>query len=78
MSNFSTGDVGKFIIAAGVVLVVVGVLILVLGRFGLFRLPGDIEFGGRNWKIFVPIASCIILSLILTAILWVLSYFLRR
>jgi hypothetical protein len=50
---------------------------VVLGRFGLFKLPGDIEFGGKNWRIYIPLASCIIISVILTLILWLISYFRR-
>jgi hypothetical protein len=42
---------------------------------GLFKLPGDFQLGGRNWRIYIPVASCIILSIILTIILWLISYF---
>ena len=68
---------GKWLIAAGIVIALLGVLIIVLGRVGLFKLPGDLEFGSKNWRIYFPIASCIILSIILTLILWLISYFRR-
>jgi len=50
---------------------------VVLGKVGLFRLPGDLQFGGRNWRIYFPIASCIIISIVLTLILWLINYFRR-
>ena len=70
-------QMGKWLILAGLVIAGLGVLVLVLGRFGLFRLGGDLEFGSRNWRIYLPIASCIIISIILTLILWLIHY-LRR
>jgi hypothetical protein len=54
---------GKFLIAAGVVLIVLGLLSYALP---LFRLPGDIRYEGENFKIYFPIVTCIIISIILT------------
>ncbi|MBN1806629.1 MAG: DUF2905 domain-containing protein [Sedimentisphaerales bacterium] len=70
-------QIGKWLIAAGVFIVLLGVLFIVLGRIGLFKLPGDFEFGSKNWRIYFPIASCIILSIILTLVLWLINYFRR-
>jgi hypothetical protein len=67
----------KFLILFGAIIIVLGGLIILLGKVGLFRLPGDFEFGSRNWKIYIPIASSIILSIILTLILWLISRFRR-
>lgn len=68
---------GKWLVAAGAVLVAVGVLVILLGKVGLFRLPGDFSFGGRNWRIYFPLASSILLSLLLTLILWLIHHFRR-
>ena len=70
-------QIGKWLVAAGIVITLLGVLVIVLGRFGLFKLPGDLEFGSKNWRIYFPIASCIILSIILTLIMWLIKYFRR-
>jgi hypothetical protein len=75
--DFGPQQFGKWLIAAGIAIALLGVLVIVLGRFGLFKLPGDLEFGSKNWRIYFPIASCIILSIILTLILWLISYFRR-
>ncbi len=75
--DFDPQQFGKWLIAAGIAIALLGVLVIVLGRVGLFRLPGDLEFGSKNWRIYFPIASCIIISIILTLILWLISYFRR-
>jgi hypothetical protein len=70
-------QIGKWLIAAGVVIVMLGVLVIMLGKIGLFKLPGDLQFGGKNWHIYFPIVSCILISIILTLILWLINYFRR-
>ncbi len=70
-------QIGKFLVFTGIIIAVLGVLIMALGKIGLFRLPGDLEFGSRNWKVYFPIASSIILSIILTLIMWLISHFRR-
>jgi hypothetical protein len=59
------------------VFVAVGFLTMLLGKVGLFRLPGDIEFGGRNWRIYLPLATSLLLSLLLTLLLWLINHFRR-
>ncbi len=75
---FGPQQFGKWLIAFGVLMIVIGLLVMLLGKVGLFRLPGDLSFGGRNWRIYFPIASSILLSILLTLILWLISYFFRR
>ena len=70
-------QIGRWLIALGLIIVLLGVLMVILGRLGLFRLPGDLEFGPKNWRVYVPIASCIVVSIILTLVLWLINY-LRR
>jgi len=75
--DFGPQQIGRWLITAGVIIALLGVLVMVLGRVGLFRLPGDLEFGSKNWRIYFPIASCILISIILTVILWLIYYFHR-
>jgi len=70
-------QIGKWLILAGILVAVLGALMVLLSRVGLFRLPGDLQFGGRNWRVYFPIASCIVISIILTLILWLINYFRR-
>ena len=75
---FGPPQFGKWLMAVGVAVLVIGALVILLGKIGLFRLPGDFSFGGRNWRIYIPLASSILLSLLLTLILWLIHYFTRR
>jgi len=75
--DFWPQQFGRWLIALGALLVVLGVLVMLLGRIGLFRLPGDFTFGGRNWRVYFPLATSILLSLVLTLILWLIHYFRR-
>lgn len=75
--DLGPGQIGKWFIGVGAATVVVGLLLLLLGRLGLFRLPGDLQLGGRNWRLYLPLASCIVISLILTLIMWITNYFRR-
>jgi hypothetical protein len=75
--DFGPQQIGKWLIGTGIFIAVVGVLVMLLGRVGLFKLPGDLEFGSRGWRIYIPIASCVLLSIILTLILWLINYFRR-
>jgi len=56
--DFGHQQIGKWLIAAGGIIILLGVLVMVLRRVGLFKLPGDLEFGSKNWRIYFPIASC--------------------
>lgn len=70
-------QLGKWLVGIGAVTIAAGLLLMLLGRIGLFRLPGDLEFGGRNWRVYLPLGTCVLLSLILTLVLWLIHY-LRR
>ena len=75
--EFGPQHIAKWLILTGLIIAGLGVFVLVLGRFGLFRLPGDLEFGSRNWRVYFPIASCVLISIILTFVLWLINH-LRR
>ena len=66
---------GKLLIGAAVVLLVLGGLFVLLGRFGLDRLPGDLVFRRGNFTLYFPIGLMIILSVVGTI---VLNLFFRR
>ncbi len=72
-------DLGRILIFLGVLLVVAGLVVVLLGRFNLpiGRLPGDFSWRGRGWLVSFPLASSILLSVILSLILWAISYFRR-
>ena len=67
--------IGKLLIGGAIVLLVVGGLFLLLGRFGLDRLPGDLVFKRGNFTVYSPIGLMILLSIVGTVLL---NLFLRR
>ena len=73
--EFGTQQIGKFLILTGVLITLAGAVLIVLGRIGLFKLPGDFVFSGKNWKIYFPAATSIIISIVLTVIIWFINYF---
>jgi Protein of unknown function (DUF2905) len=60
----------RFLITFGILLVVLGVLWPWITKLGLGRLPGDIVVEREHLRFYFPITTCIIISLIITAILW--------
>ena len=60
----------RFLIIAGIALVVVGLAWPLLNRLGLGRLPGDINIEREGFGFHFPIMTSIIISLVLTLILW--------
>lgn len=66
--------IGKFLIIAGSVIVVIGALILLSGKVPwLGRLPGDIIVQRKNFAFYFPLATSILLSLFLTLLFWILG-----
>ncbi len=72
-------DLGKFMIGLGLTLVVAGLVLIFMGRANLplGRLPGDIIYRGiyrgRSTKFYFPLATSIVLSLVLSLVMWALS-----
>ncbi|RKZ29948.1 DUF2905 domain-containing protein [bacterium] len=61
---------GKILVATGVVLVIIGTLLWLSQKIPILgRLPGDFVIRGKGFSIFVPVATMILLSIILTVIL---------
>jgi hypothetical protein len=68
-------DLGRIFIALGLLLVVVGVVIVGLTRLNLplGRLPGDFNWRGRGWSVSFPLATSILISVLLSVLLWAIS-----
>ena len=63
----------RFLIVLGLVILVVGLLWPYLSKLGLGRLPGDIVIERENGTVYVPLATCLLLSLLLSLVLWVVN-----
>ena len=68
-------DFGKLLIVLGGILLLAGVVLVLLGRTNLpiGRLPGDILYRGKNTTFYFPLATSIVLSVLLSLILYVIG-----
>jgi Protein of unknown function (DUF2905) len=68
-------DLGRIFIVLGLLLIVVGVVIVGLTRLNLplGRLPGDFNWRGRGWSVSFPLATSILISVLLSVLLWAIS-----
>ncbi len=64
-----TSHIGRWLLVAALVTGLTGLVLLLLGRLGVGRLPGDFSFGSGNVRVFVPLATSILLSIVATIIL---------
>ncbi len=62
-------EIGRFLIIVGVTVAVIGFLFLMADKLPLGKLPGDLHFGKNNFRIYIPITTCILLSIIITLII---------
>jgi hypothetical protein len=63
------------LVALGVALVVIGGIVMLLGRTGmpLGRLPGDFLYRGKNTTLYFPLASSILISIVLSIVLFLVG-----
>jgi len=61
--------VAKTLMLAALALLVAGGALLLVSKLGLPRLPGDLVFEGRNWKVYFPLATSLLISVVLTVLL---------
>ena len=67
-------NLGRWIVVLGLILVGIGLLVMAAERLPflrLGRLPGDIVYRGKNVVFYFPLATSILLSVLLTLLLWV-------
>jgi hypothetical protein len=68
-------DLGKWLIGVGLVLVVAGALVIVAGRTNLplGRLPGDMVYRGKNTTFYFPLATSVVVSVVISIVLYVVG-----
>lgn len=72
-NNGMLQQVGRILAMVGVLLTVGGGVLYLLGRLGVGRLPGDVTFSGKNWRVHVPLGTSILLSILLTLLMLLIS-----
>ena len=70
-------DLGKLLIGFGAILLIAGLLFVAFGKMHLplGHLPGDIYYRGKNTTFYFPLTTCLLLSLVLSAILYLVNHF---
>jgi len=68
-------ELGKLLVMLGGIVVIIGLVLLLAGRFDLplGRLPGDFSYRGKHTTFYFPLGTSIVLSIILSLILWLLN-----
>ena len=68
-------SLGRILIGLGLLLVVAGGVVILFGKMGvpLGRLPGDFSYKGKNVSFYFPLGTSILLSVLLSLLLWVIS-----
>ena len=68
-------ELGKLLIFVGAALVVAGVAVTVLGRMNLplGRLPGDFLYRGKNSTVYFPLATSVVVSVVLSIVLYLIN-----
>ncbi|MFZ0129598.1 MAG: DUF2905 family protein [Candidatus Dormiibacterota bacterium] len=63
------GDVGKLLLIAGALLLVLGGVFVLLTRLGVTQLPGSISVSTGGFSFFFPVAFCVVVSVVLTVVI---------
>lgn len=73
-------NIGRFLMLAGIILLLVGGGVFFAGKFGLplGRLPGDIRIEGSNGSFYFPLATSILVSIVLTVLLNIILRLFRK
>lgn len=68
-------DIGRILLTIGAVIMVAGLALILIGKTGLpiGRLPGDIVYRGKNTTFYFPIVTCIVVSVVLSLLFWVVG-----
>ena len=67
-------DIGRMLVVFGLLIALAGVALVLVGRVPwLGRLPGDVHIQRGNWTFYFPLATSLLLSVVLTLILWLLG-----
>jgi hypothetical protein len=69
-------EMGKLLVVFGVVIALIGVMMWAgIGRGWIGRLPGDINYSRDNFSFHFPLVTCLLFSIILTVVMWLLRKF---
>ena len=71
-------QMGKLFLVLGLGMTALGLILWLLGRAGIPGLPGDIRYESDKVKVYFPIVTCIVLSILLTGGMWLVHFIRNR
>jgi hypothetical protein len=71
-------QLGRTIVLIGAAMMVIGLAVWGLGRLGFRGLPGDLRHESGNVRFYFPIVTCIVVSVVLTLLMWLWQWMMRR
>jgi Protein of unknown function (DUF2905) len=71
-------DLAKILILCGLLIALIGLIVLGLARIGFRGLPGDISYQSSNVRVYFPIVTCLVISLLLTLASWLYRWIARK
>ena len=66
-------EIGKTLIVVGAVLIGAGLIWLLGSRLGLGHLPGDIVIERENFRLYLPLGTCLLISVVLSLAFWIIG-----
>jgi ribose/xylose/arabinose/galactoside ABC-type transport system permease subunit len=66
-------DIQRFLIGLGLIILLAGIMWPILSRAGLGRLPGDIVFQRGETTFYIPLITCVIISMVLSVLFWLFN-----
>ena len=72
------GNTGKALMILGLLIAAAGLVVWLAGRAGFRGLPGDVRYESGNVRVYFPLVTCIVASVLLTALMWLWQWIARR
>lgn len=69
---------GRILVVVGLGIVGIGLVVQLIPALRLGRLPGDLSFGGAGWRVYLPLGTSLLLSIVLSLVFALVGYFARR
>ena len=71
---FDFSNLGKTLVTIGILIITIGILLVLIGKIPwIGKLPGDFFWRGKNVSFYFPVTTSILISLLLTVILWLIN-----
>jgi hypothetical protein len=71
--------IGKMLVIAGLLVAAIGALLMFSDKIPfLGKLPGDISIKKENFQLYIPLTTCVVISILLSLVLWLISFFSKK